>query len=240
MAKGNKRSDRRRQDKSAADSDDEDHSPKEEDDNAVGVGVGVGSVLDFAARREFQRKAAAEKRRVKLKCHVCGKAGHVRRDCPGIADDGRGESKYTKSKGDAGAKILSASKKQQLGSNNSNSNSNKNSSRGRKQSYASNETKLVLPAGFSPLAATATATSAATSAARATSAVSSDNPDSNTADEQEPPLPFLFYDASCDSAAVIDYLRSGRGGPNNRQLSSVLLRRRPMVPILVAVSRGSS
>jgi Tat protein secretion system quality control protein TatD with DNase activity len=50
--------------------------------------------LDFAQRRELQRKQEAEKRRSKMKCYLCGKTGHVRRECTGIADDGRGMSRY--------------------------------------------------------------------------------------------------------------------------------------------------
>jgi hypothetical protein len=50
--------------------------------------------LDFATRRELQRKEAAEKRRQKMKCYLCGQAGHVRRECPGVMDDGRGMSRY--------------------------------------------------------------------------------------------------------------------------------------------------
>ena len=57
--------------------------------------------LDFAERREVQRRAAAEKRRAKMKCYLCGQAGHVRRECPGIRDDGRGMSRY---KGKSNAK----------------------------------------------------------------------------------------------------------------------------------------
>lgn len=122
--------------------------------------------LDFAARREVQRKAAAEKRRSKLRCHVCGETGHVRRECPGIADDGRGESKYTKKKGDAGATHLK--------------------NKGRKHE-SSNESAqaggdLHLPAGF----------------------------------EQEQEDPFVFYDASCDIAATLEYLQSGRGAKNKQ------------------------
>lgn len=50
--------------------------------------------LEFAQRREIQRQQAAEKRRSKQKCYLCGKSGHVRRQCPGIADDGRGMSRF--------------------------------------------------------------------------------------------------------------------------------------------------
>lgn len=50
--------------------------------------------LDFVQRRELQRKQSADKRRSKMKCYLCGKAGHTRRDCPGIQDDGRGMSRY--------------------------------------------------------------------------------------------------------------------------------------------------
>ena len=50
--------------------------------------------LDFKQRQELQRQQAAEKRRHKQKCHLCNKSGHVRRECPGIQDDGRGMSRY--------------------------------------------------------------------------------------------------------------------------------------------------
>jgi len=59
---------------------------------------------DFSQRREAQRRAAAEKRRTKMKCHLCGESGHVRRECPGIADDGRGESRHKNAKGDKNAR----------------------------------------------------------------------------------------------------------------------------------------
>lgn len=47
-----------------------------------------------------------QKRRSKMKCYICGQEGHVRRECPGIPDGGRGAShhpvKYRNSKRKAG------------------------------------------------------------------------------------------------------------------------------------------
>eukprot|EP00592_Proboscia_alata_P018804 CAMPEP_0194419230 /NCGR_PEP_ID=MMETSP0176-20130528/18458_1 /TAXON_ID=216777 /ORGANISM="Proboscia alata, Strain PI-D3" /LENGTH=453 /DNA_ID=CAMNT_0039226149 /DNA_START=60 /DNA_END=1421 /DNA_ORIENTATION=+ len=101
MAKKNKKGTRR---KGSSDSDSE-HDNVQPDAESSGPSL---DDMDFAERREFQRKAAAEKRRTKMKCHVCGQAGHTRRECPGINDDGRGHSKFTKSNGDAGATVLKA------------------------------------------------------------------------------------------------------------------------------------
>lgn len=97
MAKGGRKGRRKQGDSSSSSSDEEEkqHSSKKEDGD-----------LDFAQRRELQRKVAAEKRLAKRKCHVCGKFGHVRRTCPGIADGGSGASKFTKKKGDPGAVVL--------------------------------------------------------------------------------------------------------------------------------------
>jgi len=72
-------------------------SPKEPDPPAVETTPTRKDDLkdsDFAQRRELQRQQAAAKRRSKQKCYLCGKAGHMRRQCPGIADDGRGMSRY--------------------------------------------------------------------------------------------------------------------------------------------------
>ena len=93
--------------------------------------------LDFSQRRELRKKAAGDKRRSKMKCHICGGKGHVKRECPGVSDDGKGNSKYTKSKGDAGALVLKSTTK---GSK----------SKGRKQhAQVEEDVKLILPAGFS-------------------------------------------------------------------------------------------
>eukprot|EP00565_Helicotheca_tamesis_P008767 CAMPEP_0185734952 /NCGR_PEP_ID=MMETSP1171-20130828/23992_1 /TAXON_ID=374046 /ORGANISM="Helicotheca tamensis, Strain CCMP826" /LENGTH=95 /DNA_ID=CAMNT_0028405103 /DNA_START=34 /DNA_END=318 /DNA_ORIENTATION=- len=50
--------------------------------------------LDYAQRQELKRQQAAAKRKSKQRCFLCGKTGHVRRECPGVDDDGRGMSKY--------------------------------------------------------------------------------------------------------------------------------------------------
>jgi Tat protein secretion system quality control protein TatD with DNase activity len=74
--------------------------------------------LDFTERRALQRQQAAEKRRAKQKCYLCGQSGHVRRECPGIPDDGRGMSRY-KGKSDKAAekqKLMERRKKRTSGS----------------------------------------------------------------------------------------------------------------------------
>lgn len=103
MTKGNKRKGRRRGDSSS----DEDDDNKAATNEATSTSI---KDLDFAQRRELKQKAAADKRRAKQVCHLCGQIGHVRRNCPGIDDGGSGASKYTKSKGDSGAISLKGSK----------------------------------------------------------------------------------------------------------------------------------
>lgn len=90
------------------------------------------SKLDFAQRRELKRQEAATKRRAKQRCYLCGKTGHTRRECKGFEDDGRGLSKFTKAKGDAGAVHL------------------KNSARGKKDHKKESAGVLKLPHGFEP------------------------------------------------------------------------------------------
>ena len=136
---------------------------------------------DFAQRREAQRKAAAEKRRAKMKCHLCGESGHVRRECPGIADDGRGESRHKNAKGDKnarGRKASDAGAGSKKGARN----------RGRKSSSKKYEEvrELVPPPGFE--------------------AWSSPREDDNNDND-----PFKYFDAGCDPSATIEYLRFGRG-----------------------------
>lgn len=135
MAKG-----KRRGDASSSCSSDDNNS-----DNVAGqqeTSKWKATAIDFKARRELQRNEAAEKRRSKQRCYLCGQIGHVRRACPGFEDDGRGESKFTKAKGDAvGTSTL------------------KTSSRGKKK-VTNNQVRqdsstiisdLELPQGFEPI-----------------------------------------------------------------------------------------
>ena len=148
------------------------------------------AAMDFAQRREAQRKAAAEKRRAKMKCHLCGELGHVRRECPGIADDGRGESRHKNAKGDRNARSK-AKASDKKGARN----------RGRKSSSKKYDEarELVLPPGFEPW-------SVATDETK-----EKHHGDDDASDEDQPTSPFQYFDAGCDPTATIEYLRSGRG-----------------------------
>mmetsp|Transcript_10638 Transcript_10638/g.16288 ORF Transcript_10638/g.16288 Transcript_10638/m.16288 type:complete len:469 (-) Transcript_10638:8-1414(-) len=87
----------RRQKNRDVDNDDERHE-KQQDESDAKINF---KDMDFSQRQELKRHQAAQKRKAKQKCYLCGKAGHVRRECPGIADDGRGMSRY-KGKSDPG------------------------------------------------------------------------------------------------------------------------------------------
>ena len=131
MAKGNKKVHRH-----LGDDSDEEDAPNEQ--NKINP-----KDMDFSQRREIHRKDAAEKRRSRMKCNLCGRPGHLRKECLGIDDDGRGESKYTKSKGDPGSLLL----KQSTSSKNKGA-----KNRGRKHSKSDvSESELVLPPGFLPV-----------------------------------------------------------------------------------------
>jgi len=163
MARGKRRENRRRGDESSDD----------EIEAEAAVSTKGGKAENFRDRRELQRKQAAEKRRLKQRCFTCGKTGHVQRSCPGVEDDGRGESKYTKSKGDAGAlKFKPAGKN------------------GKKKQNGATSTipVLDLPSGFEPMSTVV---------------------DDHTDESKEP---FVYYDAMCDGAATLQYLRTGRSG----------------------------
>ena len=146
--------------------------------------------MDFAQRREAQRKAAVEKRRAKMKCHLCGESGHVRRECPGIADDGRGESRHKNAKGDRNARSK-AKASDKKGARN----------RGRKSSSKKYDEarELVLPPGFEPW-------SVATDETK-----DKHHGDDDASDEGRSTATFQYFDAGCNPTATIEYLRSGRG-----------------------------
>ena len=166
--------------------DDSSCSDEGDDDPSNNTPKSPQTDLDFAQRREAQRKAAAEKRRAKMKCHLCGESGHVRRECPGIADDGRGESRHKNAKGDKNARGKASDKK---GARN----------RGRKSSSKKYDEvrELVLPPGFEPW-----------DVADETKDNHGDREDSG---EGRPTTSFKYFDAGCDPTATIEYLRSGRG-----------------------------
>uniref|UniRef100_A0A7S1FQI0 CCHC-type domain-containing protein n=1 Tax=Corethron hystrix TaxID=216773 RepID=A0A7S1FQI0_9STRA len=136
MAKGKKKGSRRKgSSESDSENDDSTAKTKQKDKNEQQPSL---NDMNFAEKRDFRRKAASEKRRTKMVCHLCGETGHVRRECPGINDDGRGESKFTKSNGDAGATSLRQSTKK----------GGKN--RGRKQEKETPTVSIeeLLPSGF--------------------------------------------------------------------------------------------
>lgn len=180
MARGHKKASRRRQEEE----DDEENGDSREDPSSsknLASSPVSNKSLDFAQRRALQRQAAAEKRRSKMKCHLCGQAGHVRRECPGIRDDGKGASIHTKANGDAGATVLKQKGSQHKGSKH----------RGRKKTQETGGLSILdLPPGFEPV---------------------TEQPTRKSEEEEADEEPFYYYDASCDCLATIEYLRSGRG-----------------------------
>lgn len=117
-------------------------------------------------------------------CHLCGQSGHARRECPGIADDGRGESKYTKSNGDAGATVLKHGKKEEK----------KQRQRGQKNIKDEDggyEYEHSLPPGFKKEA----------------NDEAKDTEDSDDDKKKD----FHFFDTGFDAIESLTYLRSGRG-----------------------------
>mmetsp|Transcript_17836 Transcript_17836/g.51060 ORF Transcript_17836/g.51060 Transcript_17836/m.51060 type:complete len:488 (+) Transcript_17836:51-1514(+) len=189
--KGGGGSSRRRH--GAESSSDDEKQPSEHTNDVSSAKAGD---RDFAQRREAQRRAAADKRRARMKCHLCGESGHVRRECPGIADDGRGESCHKNAKGDKNARGRTSSK--------ASDGSRKGGARNRGRKSSSKRygeiRDLVLPPGFE-------AWSAATSKGNDGTRDDDDDDESPT----PTPTPFAYFDAGCDPSATIEYLRSGRG-----------------------------
>lgn len=189
MAKGRKG---RRQ---ASGSDEEEGSPQQSGSGARATTTTVGSTkkkdLDFAQRRALQRKEAAEKRRSKQKCYLCGRAGHVRRECPGIEDDGRGMSHY-KGKSDK------ASEKQKL--------MERRKQRGSSGNHEAAVEDLLpdYPEAF-------------TTAPKDSSTTSRTDPDHLTGSDGCP----IYFDVHCNIPASIEYLRHGRGKAKISQKAAV-------------------
>jgi hypothetical protein len=145
----------------------------------------VTTQQDFKERREIQRRDAAQKRRAKQRCHLCGMTGHVRRGCPGFEDDGRGESKFTKAKGDnvAGVNLKTSSR----GKTTTSKPSSKST-----QSHTM-IAGLDLPEGFGPI-----------DEIESTENNGDENDDSNS--------PFYYYDTMCNGSATLQFLQNGRTG----------------------------
>jgi len=186
----NKGGSNRRRRKNSKDIEEDSYEEEEDHDFANSA---TNNNLSFTERRELQRKTAADKRRQKMKCHLCGKTGHIRKECPGIEDDGRGESKYTKSHGDAGATIL---KNKGRSTNNKkkkkNQRGNKERSKSNYYTCSDNDDHLVLPPGFEK---------------KTNATISSSSAD----DVQE--QPFKYFDAGFEEGTqVLEYLRFGRSG----------------------------
>ena len=94
--------------------------------------------LSFKEQKELQRKQKEERRRAKQKCRLCGRAGHIRRECPGISDGGAGASKY-KQKGK-----ISTSKNSKRGSKHRGNKDNKDNP----TNNASTSSSLAFPLDF--------------------------------------------------------------------------------------------
>jgi hypothetical protein len=112
----------------------------------------------------------------------------VRKECPGIADDGRGESKYTKSNGDAGSVHL-----KQKGRS-----AKKNKSTTRRDDFCGiAEKSIALPPGFE----------------KCNEEQANHARNNNDDEDKNPPPPFLYFDAGVDEGkAVLEYMRFGRHG----------------------------
>lgn len=155
--------------------------------------------MDFAERRELQRQQAQEKRRSKMKCYLCGKAGHVRRECPGILDDGRGMSRFKSARFSDSKTAVSKQYE-----TTTTKRKERSSSSG---SYGTNEPSYVqvdYPPGFSSRMIEDSKPSSSNSANEELPLVDGD-------DRPTKVSPCYYHDTNCDIAAIVTYLQSGRG-----------------------------
>lgn len=171
--------------------DEDDHDEEEATTQTTTPANSSNSKMSFAERRQFQRQQAADKRRSKMKCHLCGHEGHVRRECPGLEDDGQGESKYKNAKGDAGAKMNTAARSKK-GAKNRGRNAKSGDTQAEEGSSG-----MELPPGFDETG-------------KEEDHKEEDHKEEEKEEATETEGPFVYYDASCDVAAILEYVRTGR------------------------------
>ena len=67
---------------------------KKDSTSANSMSPNKNKKLSFKERQELRQQQQKDKRQSKQRCYLCGKNGHTRKQCPGIEDGGRGESRY--------------------------------------------------------------------------------------------------------------------------------------------------
>jgi Tat protein secretion system quality control protein TatD with DNase activity len=181
------------------------------------------SALDFAQRRELQRRAAQEKRRAKMKCYLCGSAGHVRRECPGILDDGRGMSQFKAHYSDTKMAVSKHKQqrkpKKQKKQNSCGSDDTIASVLEENQSSSACPWGLELPNGFLRNATEPKDNldddddddDGGGGGGDGGGDDDSNNQNDDNDDDDNMHASFCYYDTNCDISATLTYLKSGRG-----------------------------
>ncbi len=67
---------------------------KKDSTSANSMSPNKNKKLSFKERQELRQQQQKDKRQSKQRCYLCGEMGHTRKQCPGIEDGGRGESRY--------------------------------------------------------------------------------------------------------------------------------------------------